>query len=267
MSPLNSILVRLQSLVPRSNAGFVILAYHLVGAETGMVVDLSKAAFEEHMSTLRRVAEPISLSQALAEPCPSQNHDRPRVVITFDDAYQNFFSDALPIVHKHGIPVTLYVPVGFIDGTSPPPITSTDDLPAASWDQISAVAVEDSLVEVGSHGLTHANLTQLPADDVAHEVAESKIALERRLDRPISSFCYPEGFFNRIARKIVAKNFDNAVGAGGGRVRSPSRQRDCLPRVPVRSDIPVPVLSLVSARLWLPEVIGSKYRRIRTYFR
>jgi peptidoglycan/xylan/chitin deacetylase (PgdA/CDA1 family) len=49
-------------------------------------------------------------------------------------------------------------------------------------------------MEIGSHSLTHANLTK--CSDPARELSESKERLEQILAEPILSFCYPGGKFN-----------------------------------------------------------------------
>lgn len=42
---------------------------------------------------------------------------RPFLVLTFDDAYRDNLTYALPILQRHEAPFTLYVPTAFVDGT------------------------------------------------------------------------------------------------------------------------------------------------------
>jgi len=51
--------------------------------------------------------------------------------------------------------------------------------------------------EVGSHTRGHPNLT-LPSDR-DREVAGAKLALEEMIDRPVASFAYPNGYYDRAA--------------------------------------------------------------------
>ncbi|KKB10282.1 hypothetical protein VE26_05000 [Devosia chinhatensis] len=60
-------------------------------------------------------ADIVSLDEALlrlAEP----RKGRPFVVLTFDDAYRDNLTHALPILQRHEAPFTLYVPTAFVDG-------------------------------------------------------------------------------------------------------------------------------------------------------
>src|SRR5258708_37232004 len=43
--------------------------------------------------------------------------ERP-VVLTFDDGYADFFTEALPVLKRYGFVATLYVPTAFVGGTS-----------------------------------------------------------------------------------------------------------------------------------------------------
>jgi peptidoglycan/xylan/chitin deacetylase (PgdA/CDA1 family) len=57
----------------------------------------------------------VSLDEAL-ERLAAPQKGRPFVVVTFDDAYRDNLHHALPILHAHEAPFTLYVPTAFVDG-------------------------------------------------------------------------------------------------------------------------------------------------------
>ena len=40
------------------------------------------------------------------------------VVLTFDDAYTDFYSAALPVLREHGFRATLYVPTAYVGATT-----------------------------------------------------------------------------------------------------------------------------------------------------
>lgn len=58
-------------------------------------------------------------------------------------------------------------------------------------------------MEIGSHTMTHPDLTAIDDDALRWELAESKVRLESFTGREISSFCYPFGYFNRRASEAV----------------------------------------------------------------
>ena len=57
----------------------------------------------------------VSLDEAL-ERLAAPGKGRPFVVLTFDDAYKDNLEYALPILHRHDAPFTLYVPTALVDG-------------------------------------------------------------------------------------------------------------------------------------------------------
>jgi peptidoglycan/xylan/chitin deacetylase (PgdA/CDA1 family) len=105
---------------PRPGA-LAVLTYHRV-AEPGRtphlypgLISATPAAFEEQMQFLAREHRLLSLSELLAvrrgeAPPPPRS-----VMVTFDDAYRDVAEHAWPIMRRHGIPLTLFVPTGFPD--------------------------------------------------------------------------------------------------------------------------------------------------------
>ena len=59
-------------------------------------------------------------------------------------------------------------------------------------------------MEIGSHTVTHPNLTRLRAADIDRELRDSRRTLEDLLGIEISSFCYPGGRFNRTVIERAA---------------------------------------------------------------
>jgi len=57
----------------------------------------------------------VSFDEAVRRIKSSQKN-KPFIVFTFDDAYKDNLTYALPILKKHKCPFTLFVPTGFIDG-------------------------------------------------------------------------------------------------------------------------------------------------------
>ncbi len=97
--------------------------------------------------------------------------------------------------------------------------------------------VEDGLVEVGAHTLTHALLAGLPVDRQRAEIVEGKRLLESVLGREVTSFSYPYGGRRDYTTATVAlvreAGFQRACANFPGTVR-PDTDVWQLPRVLVR---------------------------------
>ncbi len=58
-------------------------------------------------------------------------------------------------------------------------------------------------MEIGSHTMTHPDLTAIEGEQLRWELTESRKRLEDLTGAAVTSFCYPFGYFNRTARDAV----------------------------------------------------------------
>ena len=93
------------------------------------------------------------------------------------------------MLERYGISGTFYVPFSY------------DRFPVIAKEELRALRAMG--MEIGSHTLTHPNLTKLRRHQALHELVESKNILEDTVGEPIVSFCYPAGKFNSIVRSWV----------------------------------------------------------------
>ena len=132
--------------------GVVVLAYHRVGGTSALEIDLDAGLFDEQMAALAAARTITTLGAALERLsyAPEQQLDS-AIAVTFDDGTADFADVAVPILVRHGIPVTLYLATSFVeDGREFP----GGGVPL-SWPAL-ADACTTGLVDVGSH--THRHL-------------------------------------------------------------------------------------------------------------
>ena len=94
-------------------------------------------------------------------------------------------------LRDHGVSGTFYWSV------------DSDRFPMPSRKECEEILALD--MEVGSHTMTHPDLTATNGNDLVWELEESKTRLEALTGREVSSFCYPFGYFNRRTREAVAE--------------------------------------------------------------
>jgi peptidoglycan/xylan/chitin deacetylase (PgdA/CDA1 family) len=78
-----------------------------------------------------------------------------------------------------------------------------------SW--VELAEMDSSLINVGSHSLTHPDLPQLDSASLEQELVESRALLESRLSRSIRDFAYPNGNQNRAVVQAVSETYRSAV--------------------------------------------------------
>lgn len=72
--------------------------------------------------------------------------------------------------------------------------------------------------EIGSHSITHRDLTKLSLEEVIHECVKSKETLEKLTGKPVTSFAYPYGRVNAEVINVVRNYYHNARGTREGRI-------------------------------------------------
>ncbi len=249
----------LQSFVPQKKGGVLILAYHLVQGGTHFRVDLPATSFRRHLEYLKAHARPVSLQTAVTqlESRETDDFDITSVVLTFDDAYLNFYTTAWPLLQEYQIPCTLYVPVHFVEGKISAPLQGAS-LPPCSWQQIREMT-GSGLVSIGSHTLSHVNLRETSAADARREIVDSKKELQQKLGVPNSSFAYPKAFWSSKVDPFVRATYDNAVVAGGSKLQRKNWERYRLSRMPLRSDME-DLTPIINSSIWLEERMASIIR-------
>jgi len=104
------------------------------------------------------------------------------IILTFDDGSETTYTTALPIMQKYNFTGTSYIVHNYVG------------IPAyMNADQIRALYA--SGWEIGSHGLSHVDLTTRP-DRQMDEIVESRRKLQSLLDVPVMSFAYPFGAYD-----------------------------------------------------------------------
>lgn len=96
-----------------------ILMYHGVVRDPLRVSDacfMDEASFWRQVQYLSQHFSIVSLSAAIAM-LKNDAVDKPTVVLTFDDGYQNNFDVAFPVLKKCGIPAIIFLTTGLVDSS------------------------------------------------------------------------------------------------------------------------------------------------------
>lgn len=141
------------------------------------------------------------------------------IVLTFDDGYRDFYTNAWPLLRDHGFKATSFI------------ITNAVDQPHyLTWEMIDEMQ-RSGLIEFGAHTLSHRDLPSLSDTSAKQEIEQSKQTLETHLGHPVRSFCYPAGrFTDRDVALVHSAGFEVAVTTKAGDAK-PDQDALRLPRV------------------------------------
>jgi len=114
------------------------------------------------------------------------------IILTFDDGYDNFYINAYPLLKERGMTGTVFVIVNDLGKTG---YLSENNL----------IELKIGGIEIGSHTLSHPDLTKISETKLISELSDSKNKLEAILNDKVISFCYPSGKHNENVDSTVSK--------------------------------------------------------------
>lgn len=100
---------------------FMVLMYHRIipAAEGGPYLQpgmyVEPETFDMHLRFLKQHFEIRSINDLYeTKPCDLNRKRKPACYLTFDDGWADFYQYAFPLLVKHQVPATVYLPTGFI---------------------------------------------------------------------------------------------------------------------------------------------------------
>ena len=116
------------------------------------------------------------------------------VVITFDDGFAGIEKHVAPVMEELHLPFAVFATWEYLEDSSDRYLSKAGLTSLASL----------PLVTIGSHGLTHARLTEIDPESRRREVRESRARLRELLGTNVTSFAYPHGAVDAASRAEVA---------------------------------------------------------------
>ncbi len=211
----------------RAARGVAVLAYHSVD-NSGSWLSISPNQLREHLQWLKdHHWQGLTIDQLLAR-LDGQPGSGREILITFDDGYENFLTNAVPVLKEMGFPATVFVVtdlVGktskwyekerenikkFVDGMSFPKkdrqvldrmLEHFSQERLMSWEQLSRL--EEFNVDVESHSCSHRFLSKLSAAELADELERSRGELQEKLGHASRTNCFSYVDFSSVVGKAA----------------------------------------------------------------
>ena len=228
-----------------------VLMYHSIATAATRKFRRFAVAPDEFAAQMAYLAaegyQPVTAAELAASRAGHPLPSRP-VVLTFDDAYTDFYTAALPVLRKHDFRAALYVPTAYVGATTRfNGSLGEDGRPVLSWQALRDIAAEG--VEVAAHSHTHPQLDRVPTEVISDEADRSRSLLEDKLGLAVEGFAYPFGYWNRAARAAVAAAGFRYAFAVAELMTAPDDDMLTLPRLTVNAGIGVAGLArLLGAR-------------------
>ncbi len=142
------------------------------------------------------------------------------ILITIDDAFESFYTEAWPFLKENKIPFILFV--------STEPVGKRGYM---TWEQIKKVE-SYSFANIGHHSHTHEYLIDVSNEDFILDIEKANKIFVRELGYIPKLFSYPFGEYSKFMRDYISKNFKFGFGQHSG-VIDLNKNKFELPRFPI----------------------------------
>jgi peptidoglycan/xylan/chitin deacetylase (PgdA/CDA1 family) len=190
----------------------VILCYHSVN-DDNWFHGVSLKVLQLQLTWLRSFARPVTLDDVYKHITGEVVINTPAFAVTFDDGYKSIMQ-TVPFLNSLNI-----VPTFFVLSKSQNAnhkeldsdyefLTTTDmkKLVRAGW-------------LIGSHSATHGDFWAMDEKQIAQEVYQSKVDLEKRVGVPVKYFAYPRGRYNKnVLSEIQRAGYTMALSMDDGMI-------------------------------------------------
>lgn len=120
------------------------------------------------------------------------------VIFTFDDGYEDNYTNMFPLAKKYNVKVTIYM-IGYkID--KPGYLTS---------EQIKEMS-DSGLVQFGSHTLDHPSLVSLSEQGVREQFSGTSWLISEITGKPVTTVAYPSGDYNDTVMEVAREFYSFA---------------------------------------------------------
>ncbi len=185
------------------------LAYHKVDRrfELGLTT-VDPVAFKRHVQVIHDAGYTIGNSVFVEREIGSG------VCMTFDDGYDCFFRNVIPVLTPIGASATTFVITDYVGRTNAWDLRLSYR-PYLHMNASQLREASDLGFEVGSHTRSHRDITRLGPDSVKEELAGSKKCIEDIIGKEVEALSFPYGKHDRrVAELAFELGYKRVFGMG-----------------------------------------------------
>ena len=131
-----------------------------------------------------------------------EKYDKP-VILTFDDGYQDNYTDLFPLLQKYNVKATIFVITGWLGGEK-----------YLTPEQVTEMS-QSGLVSVPRHTWSHQDRDTLPAEAQREQMSQSKLAILRLTGKEPAVLCYPRGLASHVTLELLPEYYSFGVKMNG----------------------------------------------------
>ncbi len=202
-----------------NDEGILSIMYHRFNENKYPSTNIKMDIFEEHINIIKNsdfsFHNPKNFDEQFNKP-----KSKKEILITIDDAFESFYTEAWPYLKENKIPFILFV--------STEPVGKKGYM---TWKQIKEVESND-FANIGHHSHTHEYLIDVSNEEFILDIEMANKIFLREIGYIPNLFSYPFGEYSKFMKKYISQNFKYAFGQHSG-VIDLNKDKFELPRFPI----------------------------------
>ena len=199
--------------------GILSIMYHRFNENKYPSTNIRMEVFEEQIKLIRDLNYNFYNPNLFID-----NFDKPKnkkeILITIDDGFKSFYTEAWPLLKKNKIPFILFV--------STEPVGKNGYM---NWEEIKEIE-NSGLGIIGHHSHTHEYLIDMNNSDFINDIEIANKIFRDQFGYVPKIFSYPFGEYSKFMKDYISKNFEVAFGQHSG-VIDINKDKFELPRFPI----------------------------------
>ncbi len=193
--------------------------YHRFNENKYPSTNIKMEVFKEHIKLIK------DLNYNFYNPSLFINDfDKPKnkkeILITIDDGFESFYTEAWPFLKRNKIPFILFI--------STEPVGKNGYM---NWKEIKEIE-NSELGIIGHHSHTHEYLIDMDNSDFINDIETANKIFMDQFGYVPKIFSYPFGEYSKFMKDYISKNFEIAFGQHSG-VIDINKDKFELPRFPI----------------------------------
>ena len=202
-----------------NDSGILSIMYHRFNENKYPSTNIKMDVFKEHMEIIKKNGYDFYNPKFFIEEFDKPKNKK-KILITIDDGFKSFYTEAWPYLKENNIPFILFV--------STEPVGNNGYM---NWNEIKEIE-QSEFGYIGHHSHTHEYLIDMTEEDFINDIETATKIFKDKLGYVPSIFSYPFGEYSLFIKNYISENFKIGFGQHSG-IIDMNKDKFELPRFPI----------------------------------
>ena len=202
--------------------GILSIMYHRFNESKYPSTNIQMDIFKEHIEIIKKSGFDFYNPRDFINDFDTPKKNK-KILITIDDGFESFYSNAWPYLKDNEIPFILFV--------STEPVGKSGYM---SWEQVKEIN-NTNFAMIGHHSHTHDYLIDKTDEEFLEDINLANEIFIKQIGYIPKLFSYPFGEYSKFQKDYISQNFNFAFGQHSG-VIDVNKEKFELPRFPINEN-------------------------------